>query len=60
MTNKGALRTSDIILSEGDKIVSVDSEILLNIVKSSSGKMPTNIADDLPPGTSFINIIEKL
>ena len=67
MTNKGALRTSDIILSEGNKIVTVESEIVnifneyyINIVKSSSGKTPTNIADDLPPGTSFINIIEKI
>ena len=67
LTNKGALCSSDITLIENDKIITDDTEIgnifvdyYTNIVKHSSGKEPTSIADSLPPGTNFDTIIDKI
>jgi len=67
LTNKGALCTTDINLIENENIIINELEIAnifndhyTNVVKYSSGISPTNIADKLPPGTKFDDILGEI
>ena len=67
LTNKGALYTTDINLIENENIIINELEIAnifndyyTNVVKYSSGISPTNIADKLPPGTKFDDILGEI
>ena len=67
MTNKGALCSTDINLIENGKIISDESALAdifidyyTNIVKYSSGKNPTSIADSLGTAASYDVIIDTI
>lgn len=67
MTNKGALCCNDITLLEEGEIITDDNDIAnifidyyTNIVELTSGKPPSFLADTLPPGTNFDEIIVKI
>ena len=55
LTNKGALCTTDINLIENENIninesetANIFNDYYTNVIKYSSGKSPTNIADNYP------------
>ena len=67
LTNKGALCSNDITLLENNNLISDERELAdifndyyINIVEYTSGKVPTNIADNLKPGTNCDEILDNI
>ena len=67
LSNKGGLEKSDITLVEDNRLVTDETEIVslfldyyTNIVKYSTGSAPTNISDNVGPGTQIEEILTTI
>ena len=67
LSNKGQIENSDVTLAENghmitdtDEVVNIFNDYYVNIVKTTSGKEPSNIAKDMPPGALPTVIIDQI
>ena len=67
ISNKGQIENSDITLAENEHIITDTNEIVdifnnyyINIVELTSGKAPSNVANEMPKGVLPTDIIDQI